>query len=114
MSKKETYQNIIRKIATEIASWMPAEENDFQIFQIFDDEHGQYLLYTSGWVDGHRDYGCFFHMHITEEGKGYLEHDGTDLVLADLLVEQGVEQSDIVLVWHAPHLRHLVKGFALA
>ncbi|MEM6699994.1 MAG: element excision factor XisI family protein [Bacteroidota bacterium] len=114
MDKKIKYQNVIKNLASEVAALMPTEENNFQTFKIFDDESSQYLIYTSGWVDGHRDYGCFFHMHITENDKVYIEHDGTDLVLADQLVEQGVEQSDIVLAWHAPDVRHFVKGFALA
>ncbi len=108
MHRKE----IIRNLANEIASFMPSD-SQFEVIPIFDDNAGHYLLYTLGWQNRYRGYGCFFHLHVKSNGIVYIENDGTNVVIADLLVERGIPQEEIVLAWLAPDMRAEL-GFALA
>ena len=52
-------------------------------------------------------------IEVKYNGKVYLRHDGTDLVLADKLLEKGIPASEIVLAFHAPYKRPWTE-FALA
>ena len=45
-----------------------------------------------------------FHVDIID-GKIWVQHDGTEDVIADQLVEKGVPKQDIVLAYHAPNVR---------
>jgi hypothetical protein len=45
-------------------------------------------------------------MHFDLKGdKIWIQADGTDLILAEPLVEKGVPKEDIVLAFHAPYRR---------
>jgi hypothetical protein len=48
-----------------------------------------------------------------DDGKVWLQHDGTDLVIAEKLLAAGVEKMDIVLGFHAP-FEGADTGFAVA
>lgn len=37
--------------------------------------------------------------------KYWIQNDGTEVGIANVLVERGVPQQDIVLAYHAPYLR---------
>ncbi len=80
---------------------------------VVDEENGQYLIYTDGWKDTWRDYACFFHVDVKENGTIYLRHDGTDLEVANQLVEKGIPKDEIVLAFHAPYKREL-SGFGIS
>ena len=72
---------------------------------IMDRERGHYLLYFNGWEGNRRTYGCYLHIDVTDEGKVWLHHDGTDLLIGDQLEEGGVLASDLVLGFIAPTRR---------
>ena len=50
------------------------------------------------------------HMDI-KDGKIWIQHDGTEIGVANELVELGVPKEDIVLAYHAPYQR-VYTGFA--
>ncbi len=112
MDKITSYKKIVKALANEIADLTPPD-SQFEVARVLDDEHGHYLLYSLGWQKNYRGYGCFFHVHVRPNGKVYVEHDGTDLVIVDLLEERGVATTDMVLAWHAPSLREETE-FAVA
>ena len=87
--------------------------NNLQIQVITDDKHGQYLLYNNAWDKERRYYGCFLHLEVNKSGKIWIHHDGTDLIVGEKLLEQGVPQQDIVLGFRAPIVRP-DTGFAVA
>lgn len=113
MDKVKKYKAAARKVAEYIASISPSDEN-VETQLITDDEHGHYLLYSVGWEKTYREYGAFVHMDVKPDGKVWLQHDGTDLRVALLLVEEGVPKKDIVLAFQAPHRRELLPEFALS
>ena len=113
MDKVKKHKAIVRKVVEYIASISPSDEH-VETQLIADDEHGHYLLYSVGWENMYREYGAFVHIDVKPDGKVWLQHDGTDLRVALMLVEEGISKKDIVLAFHAPHRRELMPEFALA
>jgi len=70
----------------------------------FDDEHDQYLVVRVGWSGQRRIKGIVLHAHI-QDGKVWLEENGTDREIASELTALGVPPEDIVLGFHHPSLR---------
>ncbi len=112
MDKVKHYRKLVRDMLTEIADRFRRNSN-WEIIEAFDEEHGQYLLFTDGWEGEHRDYGCFMHLEVKIDGKIWLRRDGTDLDIGQDLLDEGVPKSDIVLAFHSPRKREWT-GFAVA
>lgn len=75
-----------------------------QTFCAFDEEHDQYLVVRAGWSGQRRIKGVVLHVRI-DDGKVWLEENGTDREIASELVALGVPPQDIVLGFHHPSLR---------
>lgn len=112
MDKVNNRKKIVKEILQEIIDFFP-KDAFIELLPVIDDERGQYLIYCDGWQESRRDYACFFHIEVKPNGKVYLRHDGTDLVLADKLLEKDIPASEIVLAFHAPYKRPWTE-FALA
>lgn len=113
MEKVNRYKSIVRAVQEEIASLDARPEDPIKTKIIQDDLHGNYLLYSNGWEDESRVYGGYFHVEVTYDGKVWLHHDGTDLVVAEMLEERGIPKKDIVLAFYAP-IRRPDTGYAVA
>lgn len=112
MDKIAQHKQIVRSVFTYIASLIPSD-NKVETQIITDDEHGHYVLFSVGWEqDDYREYAPFAHIDVKNDGKVWIQHDGTDLVIAQMLIDEGIAQSDIVLGFHAPFIRMLVPEFA--
>jgi hypothetical protein len=73
-------------------------------FCAFDDERDQYLVVRVGWSGQRRVKGVVLHLRI-QDGKVWLEENGTDREIASDLIALGVPAQDIVLGFHHPSLR---------
>jgi hypothetical protein len=114
MDKLMFNKSAVKEIVEYIASISPS---DSQVeTQLIEDEiRGHYLLYSVGWENNqHREYTAFVHIDVKPNGKVYIQHDGTDLNIAYMLVEKGVPKSDIVLAFKAPFYRKHIRDFAEA
>ncbi|MEM9984335.1 MAG: XisI protein [Bacteroidota bacterium] len=111
MDKLTQYRTIIEQVMEEVEMLTPSEQDGVRYYAIRDRERGHYLMYQVGWRNRQRLYGAFVHIDLHPDGKVWLEHDGTDLNIADDLLEKGIPKADIVLGLQAPHLRAL-GGFA--
>ena len=80
---------------------------------ILDDATGQYLILNNYWKGQSRYYGIVIHIELQSDGKIWLQHDGTDLIVGQSLLDVGIPKSDIVLGFHAP-IRRTNTGFAVA
>jgi XisI protein len=102
----DQYRQYIRQLLSERAQrssmYQYAEEYDVQT--IFDTEHDHYQLLYVGWRGEKRDFGCVLHLDI-KNGKIWIQHDGTEIGIANQLVELGVPRQDIVLAFHEPYIR---------
>jgi XisI protein len=111
MEKIALYQNIISDLIKQIGTWVVEDKIETQV--IIDHENGHYLLFSVGWYENtKREYAPFLHIDLKSNGKVYLQHDGTDLKVALMLSERGIEKSDIILAFHSPQRRQYVEGFA--
>lgn len=75
---------------------------------IFDTERDRYQLLHLGWNDLMRVFGCIIYVEI-KEGKIWIERDGTEIGVANELVEAGVPRQDIVLAFKAPYKRKFTE-----
>ncbi|MEQ1747579.1 MAG: XisI protein, partial [Saprospiraceae bacterium] len=81
---------------------------------ITDEPKGHFLLCDVGWEKDRWMYASFVHIDVKNDGKVWLQHDGTDLRIAEWLVQKGIPKSDIVLGFHAPSQRPHIPEFAVA
>lgn len=103
MADIENYRQCIQEIIRRRAAIKPAlGEVDVEI--VFDTERDHYQLVHAGWHEHRRKYGCLIHMDIKND-KIWIQHDGTEVGVANLLVEMGVPKEDIVLAFHPPYKR---------
>jgi len=110
MAKIDQYRQYIQEIIRRHSAYPPSF-GDVELQMIFDTEHDHYQLVHAGWHKKYRQYGCLMHMDI-KDGKIWIQHDGTEVGVANELVELGVPKEDIVLAYHAPYQR-AYTGFAV-
>ena len=60
-----------------------------------------------------REYGCFLHVEVKDNGRIWIRRDGTDLDFGQQLLDEGVLKSDLVLGFHSPRMREQ-SDFAVA
>ena len=109
MAKLEEYQKYILQIIYEYGKVKPAY-GDTEVQIIVDKENHHYQLMVVGWNQLQRVYGCMLHIDI-KNNKIWIQHDGTEIGIANELLELGVSKEDIVLAFQAPYKRSL-RGFA--
>jgi hypothetical protein len=116
MDKVAFYKKIARQIVEEIASLSPPVEDGIDNQIITDDEHGHYLYFGVGWAKENSGwiYASFIHVDVKSDGKVWLQHDGTDLRIAEKLQSYGIPKNDIVIGFQAPAVRKYMDGYAAA
>jgi len=103
MDKIEKYRQFITQILTE--HFQICTTNDTVKAQlIFDSEHDHYQLNYIGWQGDKRVFGPVMHFDI-EDGKIWIQYNGTEESIAERLVQMGVPNSDIVLGFHSAFKR---------
>jgi hypothetical protein len=111
MDKLAKYRQIVRRLVEEYAGYKPSH-GDIQAAAIVDSEGDHYEVMHVGW-DGHRRvHGSVLHIDLID-GKAWIQHNGTDRLVAEELVAAGIPQEDIVLGFHPPKVRKH-SGFAVA
>lgn len=106
MDKLKTYSLAIQKLFHENNN---SNKSTSQL--VFDTERHHYLLMNVGWLNERRNHGCILHIDIAPDGKVWVQHNGTELQIADELIAWGVDREDIVLGFHSPYKRQF-SGFA--
>lgn len=105
MEKLKRHQQIVKAYLQELLDMRHNLEGIKTEF-IKDDEGYHYQMVNVGWRNKQRIYGCFLHIDLDPvTGKVWIEHDGTDLGVAEVLVERGIDRQDIVLGFRAPYYR---------
>ncbi|HLP91641.1 MAG TPA: XisI protein [Nostocaceae cyanobacterium] len=109
MAKLDEYRQHIKKLLKQHADlvW----DKRIQAQTIFDTENDHYQLVYVGWRDDKRIYGPVLHLDIID-GKIWIQQDGTEVGIANELVDLGVPKQDIVIGFHLPSIRHYTE-FAL-
>lgn len=106
-----SWRKIIRDLLEHYASFKPAY-GDVKVEVIADERLDHYELMYSGWHEPYRIHGPVIHIDI-QDGKVWIQHDGTEEGVADRLVDAGIPKDKIVLAFKSPESRKLT-GFAVA
>lgn len=103
MATVDIYRQHIQNLLTEHSKlvW----DKRIQAELIFDTERDRYQLVYVGWRNSRRLYGVVLHVDIID-GKIWVQQDGTEVGIANKLVELGVPKEDIVLGIDPPDMRH--------
>lgn len=108
MDKIEHYRQLIEEILTQYSQYDASDEN-IETQLVFDRERHHYQLWNLAWRKRERIRGTIFQVDIRPDGKIWVQYDGTEESIANLLVERGVPKHDIVLAYHAPYKRPLTE-----
>jgi hypothetical protein len=111
MDKLAHYRTILRDLILKYASYKPSV-GDVEVEAVIDEEKGHFELMNSGWVNGSRVHGSVIHLDI-RKGKIYVQYDGTNVGIANELVQAGIPKEDIVLAFKHPDIRQHT-GYAIA
>jgi XisI protein len=107
MDKLTQYRQIVRQILTTYAHVQPSY-GEIKRQTIFDTEQDRYQVLNTGWENDRRVYGCLIHLDI-QDGKIWIQYDGTEKGVANDLIEADVPKQDIVLAYQSTYLRKLTE-----
>jgi hypothetical protein len=107
MDRVEQYRVWIKKILTE-HSQFKSSYGEIEEYVFFDDERSHYQLFSAGWENRKRVFGCTIHVDIVD-GKIWIQHDGTEVGVANELTDLGVPKLDIVLAYQPESARRLTE-----
>ena len=111
MDINDAYRAIVKQVLQEVADITPSDENIRTEF-VCDEALGHYQVSQVGWEGKRRVDDVFLHIDVLD-GKVWLQHDGTNLRIAEDLVRAGIPKEDIVLAFHHPSRRQDTE-FAVA
>jgi hypothetical protein len=108
MDKLNHYRSLLKSV---IGEWAEASrgDSDIETLVVFDDDHGQYMLVSTGWTPKSREHSIIFHARL-REGKVWIEWDGTYPSMTEELIRRGLLQQDIVFNWHDPDVRAIAAA----
>jgi hypothetical protein len=106
------WRQIIKKMLAELAAISFPEVVKLKAKTAFDESTDVYLVLMEGWKDVKRLHGCMAHVEIND-GKIWIQQDGTEYGLANELVAAGIPKDRIVLGFKSPQSR-AHTGFAVA
>ncbi|MCO6478244.1 MAG: XisI protein [Phaeodactylibacter sp.] len=112
MAEVNKYQDSILKVLEEYKGRFKKSSKDIQPLIIADKEKRHYQLLWLGW-DGNRHIFTVTTFLSIINGKIWVQHDSTEVGIANLLVEEGIPKSDIVLGYFPSDHRALTE-FAAA
>ena len=113
MERLEKYKEVIHNLLQEYTElYIRATDPTIETVAISDDQHGEYLLMRVGWEIDKRIYRTIFHVRLNHS-KIWIEEDWTKEGISTELMRAGVHNTDIVLAFNPPNVRHLTE-FAVA
>jgi hypothetical protein len=107
MDKLVKYRAYVLQLLDEYSQYKPSY-GDIVMEQIVDPIRDHYQLMSVGWSNHQRIHGCILHIDI-QNGKIWIQHDGTEDGIANRLVELGVAKDDIVLGFQSPYKRRYTE-----
>ena len=111
MDNVTQHRETVKQVLKEHAQYKPAY-GDIEVQTIFDTEGDHYQLVHVGWNKKRRQYGPLIHIDL-KDGKIWIQHDGTEVGIANKLVDLGVPREEIVLGYFSPFMRQH-SDFAVA
>lgn len=109
MDKINNYRQIIQELLVEHSNIIPVY-GEIKMELLFDHERDRYQVVRVGWLQGKRVYGVLIHVDIIDE-KIWIQYDGTEVAIANQLLNKGIAKEDIVLGYQPPFIRQY-SGFS--
>ncbi|MEB3211973.1 MAG: XisI protein [Leptolyngbyaceae bacterium] len=103
MDQLAHYRTLIKEIL-ENHTQIPYKYGDIRFEVVFDEVRDRYLLMLLGRANKRYEHGCLIHIDIID-GKIWVQRDGTEIGVANELVEAGVSKNNIVLGFKSPERR---------
>lgn len=97
------YRALIQEIL-ESHTKIPYKYGDIEFEVVFDEKRDRYLLMLLGRANKRYEHGCLIHIDIID-GKIWVQRDGTEIGVANELLEVGVPKNNIVLGFKSPERR---------
>ena len=111
MERIVKYQKTINAIFDEYANY-PHTPDGVRYEKIMDTKNNRFQLLRLGWKGVKRVYAIIFHVDIINE-KIWIQEDNTEIAIANLLTEKGIQKSEIVLAYFSEQKRKHTE-FAVA
>lgn len=111
MDKMSHYRQIVQEIILAHSQIKPAY-GEIEMEVLFAQERDRYQVIRAGWLQKKRVYGVLIHIDLKGE-KLWIQYDGTEVGVANELIESGIPKTDIVLAYHSPFIRQN-DGFAVS
>ena len=108
MDKITQYRKAIIQVLTDYQSQFRLTSKNLQYQTLIDKDNNHYQFLWTGWDGDRHVFSIAFHIDIIGD-KIWIQEDNTEIGIADLLVEQGIAKSDIVLAYFAPSHRELTE-----
>ncbi len=105
MATIDDYRQYVQQFLTDYANLATSSsinvEKEIETQVVFDTEGDHYQVQNVGWQNGRRVYGCVLHIDI-KDGKLWIQHNGTEIRIAEEFVKLGVPNEQIVLGFQPP------------
>jgi len=111
MDQLTRYRSIVKRIMAEHAEQVPSH-GKIETLPLFDEAHDQYAVLDLGWDRTGRVHAVVLHIRL-QNGKVWIEQDGTEEGVAEELLAVGIPKEDIVLGFYRPE-RRAITEFAVA
>ena len=111
MAEIATYRTLLTTLLERYAQ-LATGDDEVETQIIIDTQRDHYQLVQVGWQNKRRIYGCILHLDI-KDNKIWIQHNGTEIEIADELVALGIPKEKIVVGFHSPYKRQLTE-FAVA
>ena len=96
------YKHIIKEILEDFAKTTIANLPDVKTKLIIDKNDNHFILLDIGWQEDEFIHEWVFHIEIKED-KVWIHEDTTDANIAQMLIDAGIDESDIrISAWQMP------------
>ncbi|MBC6421004.1 MAG: XisI protein [Hormoscilla sp. SP5CHS1] len=107
MEKLERHRTIVKEILTEYSQRKPSY-GEVEAYTCFDEQGEHYQVIRTGWHKDRRIYGCSIHIDLKGD-KIWIQYDGTEIGIANELLDRHLSKQDIVLAFHEPFARQFTE-----
>ena len=111
MDRSDEFRVIVKRVFHEIALMTPTQ-GDVRTELVCDEASGHCHLGEIGWEGQRRVDTIILHADVID-GKVWFQYNGTDLRVADMLMDAGIPRENIILAFHPADLR-VYTDFAVA
>ena len=115
MATIDDYRKYVQQLLTDYANLAVSssveDQQAVEMELVFDTERDHYQVVDVGWQNRRRVYGCVLHIDI-KDGKLWIQHNGTEMNIAEEFGKLGVPKEHIVLGFQPEYTRQR-SGFAV-